>query len=221
MPRAAVEVIPHGVSANLFQPKVSYPPFARRFVTIARLVSWKRVAMVIQAVIELHQALPDVTLTVYGEGELRTELEELIQKSGATAYIRLSGFVSKETLFATLCTYDAFVLPSISEAFGLVFLEAMAAGLPVIGFDFGGPADIIAPGVTGLLVERDELWELVEALKVLATTPSLAAELGEAARATATERFGWETIARRYLAAYRSVLSHGPTAPLREQDLGR
>jgi glycosyltransferase involved in cell wall biosynthesis len=175
--------------------------------------------MVIQAVIELRKTLPDVTLTVFGEGELRTELDQLIRTSGAATYISLSGFVAKETLFATLCNYDAFVLPSISEAFGLVFLEAMSAGLPVVGFNFGGPADIIAPGVNGLLVKRDELGELVEALRLLGTTPNLAAELGEAAQLTVSQRFGWDTIAMRYLAAYRTVLSRRPNAPLGDRDL--
>ena len=99
-PRAVVEVIPHGVQANLFRHKISYRPVARRFVTIARLVPWKRIAMVIEAVIELRKTLTDVTLTIYGDGELRVQLDALIRESGASGYVALMGFVPKEALFA-------------------------------------------------------------------------------------------------------------------------
>jgi len=206
-PAAAVEIIPHGVAASSFHKKTSYPKFARRFVTIARLLPWKRVGNVIEAIVDLHKTIPDVTLTIFGEGDLRSSLEDLISASRAEAYVSLNGFVSKERLQATLCTYDAFVLPSISEAFGLVFLEAMAAGLPVVAFDFGGPTDIITPGVDGLLIKRDAVEDLVQVLGDLATTPNQAAELGNGAWRAATQRFSWTAISKRYFSAYESVLA--------------
>jgi glycosyltransferase involved in cell wall biosynthesis len=88
-----------------------------------------------------------------------------------------------------------------------VFLEAMAAGLPVVAFDFGGPTDIITPGVDGLLIKRDAVEDLVQVLGDLATTPNQAAELGNGAWRAATQRFSWTAISKRYFAAYESVLA--------------
>lgn len=206
-PHAKIEVIPHGVEADLFVPKQIYPTRARRFVTIARLTPWKRVERLVSAVIELGKKYPDATLDIYGEGEQRAQIEALIREAEAGDRITLHGFSPKDILRQSLKDYDAFVLPSISEAFGVVFLEAMAAGLPVVGFDYGGPAEIITEGVDGLLVKHDSDDALVEALDKLASEPGLAAEMGRNARTAAIERFSWHAIANRYLAAYEDVVA--------------
>lgn len=206
-PHARIEVIPHGVEAELFVPKQIYPMHARRFVTIARLTPWKRVERLVSAVIELGKTYSDVTLDIYGEGEQRAQIEALILAAGAGDRITLHGFSPKNVLRESLKDYDAFVLPSISEAFGVVFLEAMAAGLPVVGFDYGGPAEIITEGVDGLLVKHDSDAALVEVLHKLASEPGLAAEMGRNARTAAVERFSWHAIANRYLMAYEDVVA--------------
>lgn len=205
-PQAAVEVIPHGVDVCAFQPKATYGPTARRFVTIARLTDWKRVHRAVEAVIALRRDVPDAALDVYGDGESRGEIERTVAAAGAGGYVRLRGFAPHETLRDTLREYDAFVLPSISEAFGLVFLEAMAAGLPVVGFDRGGPAEVIRPDVNGLLIRQDALADLVAAIRALATEPGLAERLGRNGRQLAVETFSWDRVALRYREAYRSVV---------------
>ncbi len=206
-PEARVEVIPHGVEAEIFLSKNLYPPRARRFVTVARLTTWKRVELLVQAVIELRKTFPDVTLAIFGDGERRSSIEGLIRAAGAVEHITLQGFVPRESLQNILRTYDAFVLPSISESFGLVFLEAMAAGLPVIGFNYGGPAEIITPEVDGLLVKYDTVPALLEALKRLAMTPGLAEQMGRNARLAALTNFSWRAISQRYLAGYELALA--------------
>ena len=208
-PQARVEVIPHGVEADLLLPKESYPAHARRFVTIARLAPWKRVDRLVEAIIELRRKFPDVSLDIYGEGEQRAKIERLVRSAGAGKHITLHGIVSKEVLRSTLSGYDAFVLPSISEAFGIVFLEGMAAGLPVVGFNYGGPAEIIRRGVDGLLIERDTLPALLDALEQLASTAGLAARKGRSARVTAVERYSWPALAQRYFAAYNAAMASG------------
>jgi len=206
-PRANIEVIPHGVESDLFVPKQVYPVHAKRFVTIARLTPWKRVERLVNAVIELSRKHSDVTLDVFGEGEQRAQLEAMIEAAGVGDRIVFRGFAPKEVLRQSLHDYDAFVLPSISEAFGVVFLEAMAAGLPVVGFEYGGPAEIITEGVDGLLVKSDTDAALIATLEPLVTVPGLAAEMGRNARTAAVERFSWQAVASRYAEAYEAVIA--------------
>jgi len=206
-PRAQVDVIPHGVEAQAFVPKRQYPAVARRFVTIARLAPWKRVYRLVQAVIELRKSYPDVRLDVFGDGTDGPRIAGLVRSAGAMEHITLHGIAPQETLQADLQTYDAFVLPSISEAFGVVFLEAMAAGLPVVGFNYGGPADIVTPGENGLLVDRDALPDLVQALGQLAGVSGMVEKMGRNARAAAVARFSWGAVAGRYADGYDMALS--------------
>lgn len=209
-PAARVRSIPHGVRAEAFAAKERYPTSARKFVTLARLVSWKRIDLLIRAVVELQRSIPDVTLDIFGDGEQRTALETLVISSGASNFVRLRGFASKEVVEASLSTFDAFVLPSVTEAFGLVFLEAMAAGLPVVGVNRGGPAEIIQHGTNGMLVERDRADELFDALHQLATVPGLAETMGRRARLAAVDRFSWDAVATQYFEAYQGALDNAP-----------
>lgn len=207
-PAARVQSIPHGVRAEAFAAKELYPTVGRKFVTLARLVSWKRIDLLIRTVVELQRAIPDVTLDIFGDGEQRTALEALIRSSGASGFVKLRGIASKESVQSSLSTFDAFVLPSVSEAFGLVFLEAMAAGLPVVGIDRGGPSEIITHGTNGILVKRDDSGELFAALHQLASVPQLVETMGRQARLAAVERFSWDAVARQYFAAYQLALAN-------------
>jgi glycosyltransferase involved in cell wall biosynthesis len=203
-----VQVIPHGVDADSFQCKTAYPRTPSRLVTIARLLPWKRIDRLVMAVAGLRSTVPGLTLDIYGDGEERGRIEAVIAAAGAEGYVTVRGMVSRERLRTELCGYDVFVLPSVTEAFGLVFLEAMAAGLPVVGYRSAGPADIIEHGKTGLLFEQDTVEDLSRVLAQLLTTDGLAAQLGRQARVTAQSRFSWDAIARRYLDAFDSVISN-------------
>jgi glycosyltransferase involved in cell wall biosynthesis len=207
-PEARVQVIPHGVDADAFQFKTAYARTPSRLVTIARLLPWKRIDRLVQAVAGLKKQAPGLTLDIYGDGEERGRIQSVIAAAGAEGYVTVRGMVARAQLQTELCGYDAFVLPSITEAFGLVFLEAMAAGLPVIGYNSAGPADIIEHGSTGLLFEHDTVEDLTRVLAQLLTTDGLAEQLGRQARLTAQSRFSWDVIARRYLDAFDSVISN-------------
>ena len=206
-PTAKIDIIPHGVEAHRFLSKKSYPTHARKFVTIARLTPWKRIDRLVNTVLQLGNVYPDITLDIFGEGEQRNAIEAIIDAANARDRIRLHGFTAKEDLYRSLKDYDAFVLPSVSEAFGVVFLEAMAAGLPVIGFNYGGPAEIVSEGVDGLLVGSDTDAALSGAMEKLIAEAGLAESMGRNARKAALEKFSWTAIASRYLDAYRDVCS--------------
>jgi len=205
VPQARIEVVPHAIDVGEFAQKTDYPGTARRFVTVARLTALKRVDHIVRAVSDMRARVADVSLDIYGDGDQRTAIEELIARLDASSYVRLHGFVEKSKLCGELCKYDTFVLPSVTEAFGLVYLEAMAAGLPVIAANYAGPAEIVSHGVDGLLIRRDSQQDLTAAMLRLAQDVGLVSTLGLNARAKVSSAFDWQRVTERMRAIYREA----------------
>jgi glycosyltransferase involved in cell wall biosynthesis len=103
---------------------------------------------------------------------------------------------------------DAFLLPSETESFGVAALEALASGVPVLGYRVGGLPEVVTPEV-GMLVEPYDVGALAEATAAILFDEARREALGRAARARATERFGREEAIDRYEAFYRRVLADG------------
>jgi glycosyltransferase involved in cell wall biosynthesis len=120
----------------------------------------------------------------------------------------LAGWRLHEELPQALNAADALVLPSVAEAFGLVLVEAMACGLPVIAARAHGPAEIVDDGRTGWLVRPDDEGELVDALVAAAGDPRERRERGERAHAE-SRRYGWPVLARRFADLYEDVRASG------------
>jgi len=99
------------------------------------------------------------------------------------------------------------VFPSLYEPFGIVALEAMSAGKPVVVSDVGGFSEIVEDGVTGLKVRPGDPEQLASAIELLVANPELRRSLGEAGMRAVRERFSWKVVAGRVLEIYRAVLS--------------
>lgn len=150
----AIDVIPLGI------PRPSFPEMGRNefglgvkdkiLITIGRLVSRKGVDALIGVVKE--SADPAIRLVVIGDGPKRSALEKCARKFGVAEQVRFMGNISDDEKFALLNIADIYVSTSIHEGFGIVFLEAMAAGLPVICYDKGGQTDFLKNGQTGYVV---------------------------------------------------------------------
>jgi glycosyltransferase involved in cell wall biosynthesis len=117
----------------------------------------------------------------------------------------LAGWRPHEELPQALNAADVLVLASVAEAFGLVLVEAMACGLPVIACRAHGPAAIVADGRTGWLVPPDDEEALVDALVTAASDREERRALGERARAE-SRRYAWPLVARRFAALYEELL---------------
>jgi glycosyltransferase involved in cell wall biosynthesis len=111
----------------------------------------------------------------------------MVKEAGLENQVRLTGFI--EDLPAYLTAFDIVTAPSENEAFSLSLVEAMAAGCAVIASRVGGMAEIVEDGVTGILIERDDLWSLVAGLSKLLTDKPLRERLGAAAHAAVIHRF--------------------------------
>ncbi len=115
------------------------------------------------------------------------ELRESANRLRLSDHLRFTGYV--ENLPALLAAFDVIAAPSDNEAFSLALAEAMASGLPVVATRVGGMAEIVEDGVTGLLIERDDLRSLVSTISRLLGDKPLREKIGAAARASVIERF--------------------------------
>ena len=98
-----------------------------------------------------------------------------------------------------------FTLPSSAEAFGNVFAEALASGLPIIGSSIGGIPDLVEHGTNGLLVKPGNIEALAGAIRYLADDPELRQEMAQRNRAKAEANLEWSHVTRRYLATYEAI----------------
>ncbi len=118
----------------------------------------------------------------------------------------LAGWHDHEQLPQALNAADVIVLPSVAEAFGLVLVEAMASGLPVIAADAHGPAEIVKPD-TGWLVPPDDETALVDAIVVAANNPGERLRRGRRASGHARRHYGWQRIAHHLAQIYAQTLA--------------
>ena len=152
---------------------------------------------------EVLKAMPEARLAIVGDGPMRHELERHFR--GTPTYF--AGYMRGEPLAAAYASADVFVMPSKTETLGLVLMEAMAAGLPVVACRAGGIPDAIEDGVTGFLYEPDDRMALVNTVKrALADSPERAA-IRVRARAD-VERHSWQGSTKQLREYYSQAIEH-------------
>lgn len=212
----AVRVIPYTVTLSKDGSSVSRPQHPRqrgnglRILFVGRLVERKGVGVLVEAVRRLPAEL-GASVEIIGEGPERPMLESQVKRDGLTQRVVLRGGVTDEELRAAYVSSDVVVLPSIrdarkdTEGLGVVLLEAMTYGIPVIGSDVGGIPDIVVDGETGLLVPPQDPEALASALERLARAPDLAARLGEAGQRHVRTSFSWDRIVKQWEECYAAA----------------
>jgi glycosyltransferase involved in cell wall biosynthesis len=144
-------------------------------VCAARLEPEKDVATLVDAMVDVAAAHPGSVCAIAGDGSQRQELEERARRESPA--VRFLGF--RQDVLSVINAADLFVLPSLAEPFGLVLLEAMALGKPVVATGVGGPREIVVQGKTGLLVTPGRPQELAEAINRLLADPQARRAMGE------------------------------------------
>lgn len=177
-------------------------PGALYVVSLARLVSRKNLAALVEACAAIEN--DGLRLLLLGDGPERRSLEQLARARGLGGRILFKGFVDEAEKEALLRASDIFALPSLHEAFGLVYLEAMRAGLPVVATRPGGQEDFLEDGVTACLVEAGDPGVLAAALARLAGDPLARRRMAAAARA-AVAAFTTERAAAAYEALFERL----------------
>jgi glycosyltransferase involved in cell wall biosynthesis len=190
------------------------PPPGRRdaagtdeLVTVAHLVPRKRHADVLRAIWLLRDSHPGLRWTVVGDGPERAAIERLAAELGLADRVRLRGQLRPDEARAAAATGSLFVLPSVDEAFGVAYIEAMAGGIPAIGCrGEAGPEEIAATGGGIRLVPPRDPAGLASEIEALLDDPRQRAELGRRARATVEAAFTWESCGAATVAAYEDAL---------------
>jgi glycosyltransferase involved in cell wall biosynthesis len=176
-------------------------------VTVGHLVARKRHADVLRALWVLRDRHPEVRYRIIGDGPERAALARLAAELGLADRVELLGQLPLEQALARARQGHVFVMPSVDEAFGVAYVEAMAAGMPAVGAaGEPGPAEIRAAGEGMLLVPPADVEALAARLDQLLGDADLRERLGSQARATVRRAFTWEACGRATVAAYEDAL---------------
>ena len=176
-------------------------------VTVGHLVARKRHGDVLRAIWLLRDSHPEIRYEIVGDGPERDALERLAGGLGLDGRVRFRGQLAPAEARAAAQAAGVFVLPSVAEAFGVAYVEAMAGGVPAIGCrGEPGPEEIAAAGGGLRLVAPADPEALARELRALLDEPDWRRELGDAARATVEASFTWEQCGRATVAAYEAAL---------------
>lgn len=202
-------VIPNGADIAKFQTpnKTQNTKKEKTIITVSRLVPKNRIDLLIHAVALLKKSHQDpIKLRIIGDGPERGVLERLADTLGVSNDTSFLGTVPHEDIPSYLQDSDVFVRPSDSEGMGNAFVEAMAAGVPVIGTPVGGIPDVIEDGKTGLLAKTGDADDLAVKSARLLDDPEFAQRLSRAGEEKA-KKFDWHAIALLYGELFLQELS--------------
>jgi D-inositol-3-phosphate glycosyltransferase len=218
-----IVIIPPGVDVSRFYPiptdeareAIGVPPCDCLLLFVGRIEPLKGVDILIQALRILHARDICVCLAVIG-GDPSTDpaaqttemarLKTVREESGLEDLVTFLGKRNQDSLPYYYSAAETVVVPSHYESFGMVALEAMACGTPVVASEVGGLAFLVQDGVTGFTVPVDDPQALADRLALLIEDPLLRDRLGEQAH-TVAQQYAWENIAARMLALYGQALT--------------
>ena len=177
-------------------------------VTVGHPIARKRHGDVVRAVAALADRHPGLRYVIVGDGPMREAIADLARELAVADRVELRGQLPPEQALAAARSGRAFVLPSVDEAFGVAYVEAMAGGVPAVGCrGEPGPEEIAAAGGGIRLVAAGDVDGLTRELDRLLGDAGWAREQGAAARATVEAAFTWDRCGRETLAAYQEALS--------------
>lgn len=198
------EVIPNIMGEASFFKCRKIPHKGMRYIATCSLIERKRPKLLIQSFFKLYSKYKDVYLGFIGDGEQRHMLENLVKKLGIEKRVRFYGKRTREQMAEIYRKYDCFVLPSARETFGVAYIEAMSAGLPVIATICGGPEEFVTKE-NGMLISIDNEQELTDAMEKMYHT-NKEYDVNKM-RLYIHENFSMKAVADRTCSVYKKVLN--------------
>jgi len=211
-------VVPNGVDLELFHPRASSTSLNGgpiRCLAVARLVERKGLGELLRAFALLERGR--FQLEIVGDGPDREVLGELADQLGIASEVRFAGSLDRAEVAQRYRKADLFTLPASAEAFGNVFAEALASGLPIVGSNIGGIPELVEHGSNGLLLTPGNPASVARAIRYLADDPELRQKMRLRNRAKAEATLDWSQVTRRYLAIYEGLRRPVPVPALLRQ----
>ncbi|MDM8528412.1 glycosyltransferase family 4 protein [Anaerolineales bacterium HSG24] len=214
VPADKIEIIPNGTNfTKLLTSNKDLEAFRANYCspetvliyTIARLVHEKGIHVLIEAMSHIFPHHPQTQLLIAGKGPNIDQLKQLTHDLGIADHVTFLGFVSDADRDQFFKIADLTVVPSLYEPFGIVALEAMALGCPVVVSDTGGLSEVVEHQVSGLTVPPDNVSALSAAMMEILTDPSKTEQYINEAKERVKTVFNWQQIARQTIQVYQKV----------------
>lgn len=219
----SVEFVPNGIDAQKYNPE--HPQafgIRKRFhledkkvlLTVARLFPRKGHDQVLKALSQIVKRIPDVHYLIVGEGPEKNNLKKMTQDLGLQNFVTFAGFIQDEDLAACYAACDLFILPNRViddpkdpwvgdfEGFGVVFVEASAAGKPIIAGNTGGAPDAVIDGISGFLVDPTATHQIAKKIIELLENPAFAHKIGRQGRERVERELHWPLVLQKYERAF-------------------
>lgn len=211
-----VEIIPMGVDTSRFNSDKASDlrnVFQAEYLilSVGRLVDKKGIKYLIIAMEDIIKIFPNAKLIIGGSGPEKEKLESLSASLGLKDNVIFVGFIENSDLPKYYASSDIFVLPSIetkggdTEGLGVVLLEAMACGTPVIGSNIGGITDIIKDGETGFLAQPENPKDFAEIIIKLLSNERMRQRVSRNGLITVKEKFSWDIVTKQFIEIYQRL----------------
>jgi glycosyltransferase involved in cell wall biosynthesis len=217
LPGDKVSIIPNGIDTSMVTTPQDRGVVRGRYgvgwdeklvLCVGRLVPQKGVRYFIRAIPTIVKHHPNAKFVIVGEGWSREYLETLAHSSVHEQKITFTGFIPDAELIALMHSADVLVVPSIYEPFGIVALEGMASGVPVVASQVGGLAEIIEHDRTGVLVYPRKPASVAWGIDKVLSNPDHAKWLTQNAQEEIKKTYSWESVAIRTVEVYRKAMTY-------------
>jgi len=215
LPLDKVDVIPNAIDTTKYQTSVDRGSVRQRYgvgygekliLCVGRLVPQKGIEYFIRAIPHIAKRYPEAKFIIVGEGWSRDILESEARASGHGGKIQFTGFASDQEVINLMTSADVLVVPSVYEPFGIVALEGMASGVPVVASKVGGLSEVIEHDRTGLFVYPKSPESIAWGIDRILSDPDHAKWLTENAKEKLQNAYSWEAVAMKTVEVYRKVV---------------
>ncbi len=209
-----IQVIPNGIERNELQGEIDYKKIRRKYAKddekivffIGRHVHEKGIQVLIESIPSIVEDYQRVKFIIGGAGPMTVELKERVKKIKLEEKVQFTGYIEEGDKIKLYKIADVAVFPSQYEPFGIVVLEAMVAGCPVVAADVGGITEIITHRVTGMKFIKDSTNSLKENLINVLTDEELTSSLKINAKLDVQEKYSWDKVATLTVDVYNKML---------------
>jgi len=200
--KAPISVVYNGVDLEEIDSIKASKSEKKTIIFSGRMVWFKYPEDLVESIQILKQEIPDIVLKFVGDGQKMGMLQKKVKTLHLGKEVEFWGKLDHKYTIANIKMSDVLVLPSLKDTFGIVVVEAMACGVPVVAYDCAGPREIITEDV-GLLAKPRDVEDLANKIKAILVNKKLAEIIGKNGRKKVEQKFTWDKVVENYLEVIR------------------